>query len=113
MKVLVSFSPLSPKTLTNRLQIFFLFMFSTTVKTRKLYEARNTWHSGWWALKSFLLSVAIVAPFFLPADFIQLYGMLIFYLQRQSVYPTKGGKEKKKKETRMFRTLKQSMEASS
>lgn len=54
--------------------IFFLFMFSTTVKTRKLYEARNTWHSGWWALKSFLLSVAIVAPFFLPADFIQLYG---------------------------------------
>ncbi|KHG07649.1 Serine incorporator 3 [Gossypium arboreum] len=42
--------------------------------TRKLYEACSKWHSGWWALKFFLLVVSMVVPFFLPPGFIQIYG---------------------------------------
>ncbi|XP_017621142.1 uncharacterized protein LOC108465329 [Gossypium arboreum] len=54
--------------------IFFLLMFLTTFSTRKLYEACSKWHSGWWALKFFLLVVSMVVPFFLPPGFIQIYG---------------------------------------
>ncbi|KAJ4848602.1 hypothetical protein Tsubulata_045189 [Turnera subulata] len=54
--------------------MFFFFMFVTAIKTRKLYEARNTWHSGWWALKIFLLIISMAASFFLPSKYIQQYG---------------------------------------
>ncbi|KAA8548489.1 hypothetical protein F0562_000244 [Nyssa sinensis] len=56
--------------------IFFFIIFLTTCKTSKLYEARSTWHSGWWALKFVLLIVSLVIPFFIPSDFVQLYGEL-------------------------------------
>uniref|UniRef100_A0A5B7BC69 Putative serine incorporator n=1 Tax=Davidia involucrata TaxID=16924 RepID=A0A5B7BC69_DAVIN len=56
--------------------IFFFVMFLTTCKTSKLYEARNTWHSGWWALKFVILIASLVIPFFIPSDFVQLYGEL-------------------------------------
>nr|XP_029146902.1 probable serine incorporator [Arachis hypogaea] len=49
-------------------------MFLTTVKTRKLCEARNSWHSGWWGLKSILLLVSMALPFLLPSEFVQIYG---------------------------------------
>ncbi|XP_021291417.1 probable serine incorporator isoform X1 [Herrania umbratica] len=54
--------------------IFFFLMFLTTFSTRKLFETCSKWHSGWWALKFVLLVVSIVVPFFLPPDFIQIYG---------------------------------------
>ncbi|XVF65027.1 hypothetical protein PTKIN_Ptkin09bG0213800 [Pterospermum kingtungense] len=54
--------------------IFFFLMFLTTFSTRKLYEACSKWHLGWWGLKFILLLVSMVAPFFLPSDFIQIYG---------------------------------------
>ncbi|XP_073136622.1 uncharacterized protein [Henckelia pumila] len=54
--------------------IFFFVMFVTTCNTKKLNQVRNSWHSGWWALKSVLLLVAFVIPFFIPSDYIQLYG---------------------------------------
>ncbi|XP_059652317.1 uncharacterized protein LOC132299604 [Cornus florida] len=54
--------------------IFFFVMFLTTCKTSKLYEARSAWHSGWWALKFAILIFSLVVPFFIPSDFIQLYG---------------------------------------
>ncbi|KAL7105671.1 hypothetical protein ACP275_07G058500 [Erythranthe tilingii] len=56
--------------------IFFFLMFITTCDTRKLYNVRNAWHSGWWALKFVLLLVSFVIPFFIPSDYIQLYGEL-------------------------------------
>ncbi|KAB2009359.1 hypothetical protein ES319_D10G161700v1 [Gossypium barbadense] len=49
-------------------------MFLTTFSTRKLFDACSKWHSGWWALKFFLLVVSMVVPFFLPPGFIQIYG---------------------------------------
>ncbi|OMP09187.1 TMS membrane protein/tumor differentially expressed protein [Corchorus olitorius] len=54
--------------------IFFFFMFLTTFSTTKLYQACSKWHSGWWALKFVLLAVSMVVPFFLPPEFIQIYG---------------------------------------
>ncbi|KAE9621210.1 putative serine incorporator/TMS membrane protein [Lupinus albus] len=54
--------------------IFFSVMFLTTVKTRKLFEAQNSWHSGWWELKSVLLVVSMALPFFFPSQVIQIYG---------------------------------------
>ncbi|KAM3708450.1 hypothetical protein ACJW31_02G097500 [Castanea mollissima] len=54
--------------------IFFFLMFLSTISTRKLFEARNTWHSRRWAFKFFLFIVSVAVPFFLSSDFIQLYG---------------------------------------
>ncbi|KAJ6703125.1 SERINE INCORPORATOR [Salix viminalis] len=54
--------------------IFFSVMFLTTIKTRKLYEARSSWHSEWWALKLVLLIVSMAVPFFLHSKYIQIYG---------------------------------------
>lgn len=51
-------------------------MFVMTCNTRKLHEVRNAWHSGWWALKFILLLISFVIPFFIPTDYIQLYGEL-------------------------------------
>ncbi|XP_051133060.1 uncharacterized protein LOC127252786 isoform X2 [Andrographis paniculata] len=56
--------------------IFFLIMCLTTCNTRKLDEVRNTWHSGWWAPKIVMLLISFVIPFFIPTDYIQLYGEL-------------------------------------
>ncbi|XP_058101348.1 uncharacterized protein LOC131245719 [Magnolia sinica] len=54
--------------------IFFLFMFFTTFRSSKLYESSNSWHSRWWASKFFILIILMVVPFFIPVDFIRLYG---------------------------------------
>ncbi|RLM65541.1 putative serine incorporator [Panicum miliaceum] len=55
-------------------QIFFWLMFATTFGTRKLHEARNSWHSGCWILKSLVYVLSIGIPFIIPNIFIQLYG---------------------------------------
>ncbi|CAL5026561.1 unnamed protein product [Urochloa decumbens] len=54
--------------------IFFWLMFATTFGTRKLHEARNSWHSGCWILKFLVYVVSIGIPFIIPNIFIQLYG---------------------------------------
>ncbi|KAL8483310.1 hypothetical protein ACS0TY_026119 [Phlomoides rotata] len=56
--------------------IFFFIMSVTTCTARKLYEVRNGWHSGWWGIKFVLLLISLVIPFFIPTDYIQLYGEL-------------------------------------
>ncbi|PRQ36897.1 putative serine incorporator/TMS membrane protein [Rosa chinensis] len=58
------------------LRIFFLLMFLTTCKTRKLYKARNAWHSGWWGSKLFAWLVSMMIPLFCPSNYIHLYGEL-------------------------------------
>ncbi|KAK8275864.1 hypothetical protein V6Z12_D10G163200 [Gossypium hirsutum] len=60
--------------------IFFLLMFLTTFSTRKLFDACSKWHSGWWALKFFLLVVSMVVPFFLPPGEVARIGAGIFLL---------------------------------
>ncbi|KAF3457475.1 hypothetical protein FNV43_RR02133 [Rhamnella rubrinervis] len=56
--------------------IYFFIMFLTTFRTRKLYEAGNAWHSGWWGLKLFLFITSMVLPIFFPTGVIQIYGEL-------------------------------------
>ncbi|KAK2997930.1 hypothetical protein RJ639_026562 [Escallonia herrerae] len=56
--------------------IFFFIMFLATCNTRKLFEARNSWHSGWWALKFVIWIISLTVSFFIPPDLIQLYGEL-------------------------------------
>ncbi|KAL5542490.1 hypothetical protein UlMin_010200 [Ulmus minor] len=58
------------------LRIYFFLMFLTTIGTKKLYEIRNKWHSGWWTLKLFLLIMSLVVPILVPSDFILIYGEL-------------------------------------
>ncbi|KAK3021144.1 hypothetical protein RJ639_045917 [Escallonia herrerae] len=58
------------------LRIFFFIMFLATCNTRKLFEARNSWHSGWWTLKFVVWIISLTVSFFVPPDFIQFYGEL-------------------------------------
>ncbi|KAF7131687.1 hypothetical protein RHSIM_Rhsim09G0046500 [Rhododendron simsii] len=58
------------------LRIFFFIMFVTTCNTSKLHETRNMWHSRWWPVKFIMLVVSLIIPFFVPSDFVQLYGEL-------------------------------------
>ncbi|KAK9725551.1 hypothetical protein RND81_05G153000 [Saponaria officinalis] len=54
--------------------IFFFLMFLTTIRTSKLHDVRNAWHSGWWPIKCVLLVIAMTSSFFIPSEFVQLYG---------------------------------------
>ncbi|KAI5649921.1 hypothetical protein M9H77_35926 [Catharanthus roseus] len=53
---------------------FFFVMFVSTCNTSKLHEVRNTWHSGLWILKLVMSIISMVIPFFIPPDYIQIYG---------------------------------------
>ncbi|CDY37743.1 BnaA04g19250D [Brassica napus] len=54
--------------------IFFLIMFLSTWNTMKLHQAQNTWHSDNWSFKFLLLVSVMVASFFIPQLYIQIYG---------------------------------------
>ncbi|XP_068662556.1 uncharacterized protein [Aristolochia californica] len=54
--------------------IFFSFMFVSTFRASKLYEACNRWHSGWWTTKTIMLIISVAVPFFIPLRIIQIYG---------------------------------------
>ncbi|KAH0930233.1 hypothetical protein HID58_015960 [Brassica napus] len=54
--------------------IFFLIMFLSTWNTMKLHQAQNTWHSDNWSFKFLLLVSVMVATFFIPQLYIQIYG---------------------------------------
>ncbi|XP_010469508.1 PREDICTED: probable serine incorporator isoform X3 [Camelina sativa] len=54
--------------------IFYLVMFLSTWNTRKLHEFQNSWHSNYWSFKFLLLVLAMVASFFIPQLYIQIYG---------------------------------------
>ncbi|CAM6091506.1 unnamed protein product [Calypogeia fissa] len=53
---------------------FFFTMYLTTVGTKSTNDPRDSWHSGWWPLKSLFWVFTIVLPFFIPSAFIQVYG---------------------------------------
>ncbi|KAG7573456.1 Serine incorporator/TMS membrane protein [Arabidopsis suecica] len=54
--------------------IFYFIMFLSTWNTMKLHEAQNSWHSDNWIFKFFLLVLVMVASFFIPPLYIQIYG---------------------------------------
>ncbi|XP_010413903.1 PREDICTED: probable serine incorporator [Camelina sativa] len=54
--------------------IFYLVMFLSTWNITKLHEFQNSWHSNYWSFKFLLLVLAMVASFFIPQLYIQIYG---------------------------------------
>ncbi|KAL8227366.1 hypothetical protein R6Q57_017198 [Mikania cordata] len=65
--------------------IFFFVMFLTTCGTTKLFSIRSTWHSGWWTSKLTILVITLVFSFFIPSDYIHIYGKIFLILQLVSV----------------------------
>lgn len=54
--------------------IFFFIMFLTTARTKKIDDPRDSWHSGWWPVKTLFWIVIMVTPFFVPPTYIHFYG---------------------------------------
>lgn len=68
------------------LQMFFFLMFLTTVGTSSTRDIRDAWHAGWWPVKTILWITLIAAPFFIPPQYIEIYGVfpsLIFMHKRR------------------------------
>lgn len=53
----------------------------------KLHEAQNSWHSDNWTFKLLLLVVAMIAPFFIPQLYIQIYGMFLSHYSSVTFFP--------------------------
>ncbi|KAK2645752.1 hypothetical protein Ddye_020947 [Dipteronia dyeriana] len=59
--------------------VFYFLMFLSTAGTSKVYESRDSWHSGWWSAKVVLWIALTVIPFLIPSSFIQLYGEIAHF----------------------------------
>nr|BAK01836.1 predicted protein [Hordeum vulgare subsp. vulgare] len=59
--------------------LFFFVMFLSTMKTRKVHDCRNSWHSEWWPVKIVLWMALTAVPFFAPSPLIQLYGKVAHF----------------------------------
>ena len=57
------------------LQMFFFLMFLTTVGTSSTRDIRDAWHAGWWPVKTILWITLIAAPFLIPPQYIEIYGV--------------------------------------
>ncbi|CAG7907770.1 unnamed protein product [Brassica rapa] len=51
----------------------------------KLHQAQNSWHSDNWTFKFVLLVSAMVASFFIPQLYIQIYGTVMIFLGLQLI----------------------------
>ncbi|XP_073393169.1 uncharacterized protein [Physcomitrium patens] len=54
--------------------MFFSFMFLTTVGTSSTKDPRDSWHSGWWPIKTLGWAALMVMPFLIPPHYIAIYG---------------------------------------
>lgn len=61
------------------LQMFFFFMFLTTVGTSSTKDCRDAWHTGWWPIKTMLWIALMVVPILIPSNYIQIYGRFYDY----------------------------------
>ncbi|KAK3210764.1 hypothetical protein Dsin_015470 [Dipteronia sinensis] len=59
--------------------VFYFLMFLSTAGTSKVFESRDSWHSGWWSAKIALWIALTVIPFLIPSSFIQLYGEIAHF----------------------------------
>ena len=57
------------------LQMFFFLMFLTTVGISSTRDIRDAWHAGWWPVKTILWITLIAAPFLIPPQYIEIYGV--------------------------------------
>ncbi|KAL1356702.1 hypothetical protein HN51_008688 [Arachis hypogaea] len=59
--------------------LFFMIMYWSTAGTSKLKEGRDRWHSGWWLVKIILWVIITIFPFYLPSEFIEVYGQVAHF----------------------------------
>ncbi|KAJ1282287.1 hypothetical protein BS78_03G040300 [Paspalum vaginatum] len=59
--------------------LFFFVMFLSTVKTRKVHDCRNSWHSEWWPAKVVLWLGLTAVTFLAPSPLVQLYGKVAHF----------------------------------
>ncbi|XP_057536692.1 uncharacterized protein LOC130814591 [Amaranthus tricolor] len=59
--------------------MFFFTIFLCTVGTSKVDDSRDTWHSQWWSVKATMFLGFMVLPFFLPTEFIEMYGEIAHF----------------------------------
>ncbi|MED6213480.1 hypothetical protein PIB30_093873 [Stylosanthes scabra] len=59
--------------------LFFMIMYWSTAGTSKLKEGRDRWHSGWWLVKIVLWVAITIFPFYLPSEFIEVYGQVAHF----------------------------------
>ncbi|XP_020577999.1 probable serine incorporator isoform X2 [Phalaenopsis equestris] len=56
--------------------MYFSVLFVTTVGTKKIWDARNSWHCEWWLAKMLMWMLFMLVPFFMPSEFFFIYGKL-------------------------------------
>ncbi|XWS26886.1 hypothetical protein CRYUN_Cryun26dG0068700 [Craigia yunnanensis] len=58
---------------------FYFVMFLSTAGTPRLYNCRDSWHSGWWSAKISLWIALTVTSFLVPTFIIQIYGEIAHF----------------------------------
>ncbi|XP_022728915.1 probable serine incorporator [Durio zibethinus] len=58
---------------------FYFIMFLSTAGTPRLYNCRDSWHSGWWSAKIGLWIALTVTSFLVPTFIIQIYGEIAHF----------------------------------
>ncbi|XP_074273843.1 uncharacterized protein LOC141597326 [Silene latifolia] len=59
--------------------MFFMAMFISTVGTSKVYDRRDTWHSGWWFAKASMFVGFMLLSFLFPPSFVYFYGEIAHF----------------------------------
>ncbi|KAL4318364.1 hypothetical protein GQ457_18G000730 [Hibiscus cannabinus] len=58
---------------------FFSVMFLSTARTPKMYNCRDSWHSGWWSAKIALWIALTATAFLVPTFIVQIYGEIAHF----------------------------------
>ncbi|XP_017983802.1 PREDICTED: probable serine incorporator isoform X1 [Theobroma cacao] len=58
---------------------FYFVMFLSTAGTKRKYNCRDSWHSGWWSAKIGLWIALTVTSFLVPTFIIQIYGEIAHF----------------------------------
>ncbi|KAK8547173.1 hypothetical protein V6N13_097892 [Hibiscus sabdariffa] len=61
------------------LRAFYFIMFLSTACNPRMYNCRDSWHSGWWSAKIGLWIALTVTSFLIPTFIIQIYGEIAHF----------------------------------
>lgn len=58
---------------------FYFVMFLSTAGNSRMYNCRDSWHSGWWSAKIGLWIALTVTSFLVPTFIVQIYGEIAHF----------------------------------
>ncbi|KAG8495605.1 hypothetical protein CXB51_013315 [Gossypium anomalum] len=61
------------------LRAFYFVMFLSTAGNSRMYNCRDSWHSGWWSAKIGLWIALTVTSFLVPTFIVQIYGEIAHF----------------------------------